>query len=348
MIDGRTGEWLDWLIARMFQLMHTHEPDNFDAERYRGQSPNTFYFNVHAAYFSFLLRNVERFFQARELLADQVSRDLFDQLILFRVMSHLHVRLPFNTPEHRGQGATADSWRVVDTDDAGLLGPLAIFLVPGKTGDIRVKCWRENVAATWLQRQYYFERDGVRIEPGPGDHIVDAGGCFGDTALEFAAVAGPSGRVHTFDPIPKHCAVIRENLAMNPALAPRIAIHEVGLAAHERVGRGRSGSEGVINPGATAFDESISTTTLDTLAANGTLPRVDFIKMDIEGSELDALKGAESVLRAQRPRLAISLYHRREDLFAIPLWIDALGVGYRFHLEHYSIHHEETVLYAAC
>ena len=85
---------------------------------------------------------------------------------------------------------------------------------------------------------------------------------------------------------------------------------------------------------------------MDHLVETSEVPRIDFIKMDIEGSELAALKGGENVLRRDRPRLAISLYHRIDDFFAIPLWIDGLGCGYRFYLEHYSIHGEETVLYA--
>jgi hypothetical protein len=66
-----------------------------------------------------------------------------------------------------------------------------------------------------------------------------------------------------------------------------------------------------------------------------------------EGSELSALKGAETSIRRWRPKLAISLYHRPEDFFSIPLRIDSLSVGYNFFLDHYSIHNEETVLYAA-
>jgi len=73
--------------------------------------------------------------------------------------------------------------------------------------------------------------------------------------------------------------------------------------------------------------------------------RIDLIKLDIEGSELGALRGAEKSLRRWRPKLAISLYHRPEDFFAIPLWLKSLDCGYRFYLDHYSIHHEETVLY---
>jgi hypothetical protein len=80
--------------------------------------------------------------------------------------------------------------------------------------------------------------------------------------------------------------------------------------------------------------------------ATGDVSRIDFVKMDIEGSELAALQGGERAIRKWRPKLAISLYHRPEDFYTIPQWVDSLRLGYRFYLDHYSIHHEETVLYA--
>jgi hypothetical protein len=55
---------------------------------------------------------------------------------------------------------------------------------------------------------------------------------------------------------------------------------------------------------------------------------------------------AEQALRKWKPRLAISLYHRYDDLFSIPMWLKDLGCNCEFMLDHYSIHHEETVLYA--
>ena len=336
-------EWLDDRVKHMFRVMHSFEQDNFDANRYRGQAPNAFHSDWHAAYFSFVLANVDRFHAARSLLADARSRALFDELILYRIMSHLHVRLSFDAPATRRHVATAESWEVMQTEDAGLLGPLSIYLVPDASGEIHAKCWKENIVATWLQEQYYFDRDRLRVAPQPGDHIIDAGACFGDTALRFAAVAGDSGHVYAFDPLPHHCAIVRQNLDMNPRLARRVTMFDVGLAAKDRTGGAVPGG---INPGATAFDDDIPTIRLDRLCQQGDIARVDFIKMDIEGSELDALQGAEQALRRHRPRLAISLYHRPEDFFAIPLWIDALGCGYRFHLDHYSCHREETVLYA--
>src|SRR5205823_157450 len=104
--------WLESLVGRMFQLLHNFETDNFDPERYRNVPPNAFFADRHAAYFTFFLKNVEHFFHSRQLLADETSRALYDQLILFRLLGHLHVRLPFNTSENRAHIGTAASWRV--------------------------------------------------------------------------------------------------------------------------------------------------------------------------------------------------------------------------------------------
>src|SRR5205807_19942 len=157
------------------------------------------------------------------------------RLILFKVLSHLHVRLPFNTADNRAHIATAESWLVEDTEDAGAFGPLSIFLVPGREHEIRVKGWKWNITWTFLYQQYYFQRDSVEVKPTPGDYIIDAGGCFGDTALGFADAVGKSGRVYVFDPLPRHCAIMREQLMMNPRLAKRISIFAEGLADHVNV-----------------------------------------------------------------------------------------------------------------
>jgi hypothetical protein len=85
---------------------------------------------------------------------------------------------------------------------------------------------------------------------------------------------------------------------------------------------------------------------IDDLVAQGGIPRVDFIKMDIEGFELRALRGACRTLHTYKPRLAISLYHSPSDFVTIPGFLKDLGLGYRLYLDHHTIHSEETVLYA--
>lgn len=71
-----------------------------------------------------------------------------------------------------------------------------------------------------------------------------------------------------------------------------------------------------------------------------------FIKMDIEGSEYDALLGAEQTIRRYRPDLAISIYHYRHDLWRLPLLLDSWKLGYHFFLRSHNICDIDTVLYA--
>ena len=74
--------------------------------------------------------------------------------------------------------------------------------------------------------------------------------------------------------------------------------------------------------------------------------KVTFIKMDIEGSEMEALKGAENVIKRDKPRLAICIYHKPEDLYEIPFWVKETVPEYKLYIRHHSNLQNETVLYA--
>ena len=74
--------------------------------------------------------------------------------------------------------------------------------------------------------------------------------------------------------------------------------------------------------------------------------KITFIKLDLEGSELEALKGAERIIRNDRPKLAISLYHRPDDLILIPDLIMSYVDGYDYYIRYYRNELTETVLYA--
>lgn len=74
--------------------------------------------------------------------------------------------------------------------------------------------------------------------------------------------------------------------------------------------------------------------------------KVTYLKMDIEGTELKALLGAKETILRSKPKLAICVYHKPEDLIEIPLLLKGLVSDYRFFLRHYSNNDSETVLYA--
>lgn len=73
-----------------------------------------------------------------------------------------------------------------------------------------------------------------------------------------------------------------------------------------------------------------------------------FIKMDIEGSEREAIIGAEGTIRKYMPKLAISVYHKNEDIITIPELILSYCPNYRLYFRHYSLTSSETVMYAIC
>jgi hypothetical protein len=67
--------------------------------------------------------------------------------------------------------------------------------------------------------------------------------------------------------------------------------------------------------------------------------------MDIEGAEARAIAGMGGILRSDRPRLAISAYHRPNDLWSLLILIRGMALGYRFWLRTYGYQTFETVLY---
>ena len=73
---------------------------------------------------------------------------------------------------------------------------------------------------------------------------------------------------------------------------------------------------------------AVRVVTIDRLAEDLKLPRVDYIKMDIEGAEREALAGASDVLRRNRPRLMLDMYHRPDDTEVLPRVIRQANPGY--------------------
>lgn len=90
-------------------------------------------------------------------------------------------------------------------------------------------------------------------------------------------------------------------------------------------------------------DVCIETTSLDSVIED----REDlYIKMDIEGAEIEALRGAERLIRNCKPKLAICIYHKNEDVTQIPELLLKYNEDYKFYIRHYSLTKNETVLYA--
>ena len=179
-----------------------------------------------------------------------------------------------------------------------------------------------------------YRRDSVR--PASGDTVLDCGANIGLFAAWAASQLGAEGRVVCFEPEP----VIAEILEKNN--------ETIGLLGRAAIVRSvLSDSAGEVD---FVFDESCFTMsrvaepedgeagesrhrvrvqTIDEVVEELGLERVDFIKMDIEGYELPALRGASETLRRFTPKLAISAYHKPLDVVQVPELIVALNPRYR-------------------
>jgi FkbM family methyltransferase len=171
------------------------------------------------------------------------------------------------------------------------------------------------------------------VQLRPDDVIIDAGAFVGDTAVLFHHKLGGRCTVHSFELLDENLALLVHNLARNGVRDEQVVLNKLALAD-------RTGGEMIIASGASqgatsifgrdAAGERVQTITLDDYVVALNLPRVDFIKMDIEGAEVMALQGAQDTIRHFQPRLAICLYHQWDDVFAIPRAIQATGVDYAF------------------
>ena len=177
------------------------------------------------------------------------------------------------------------------------------------------------------------------FRPQPEAVFVDGGAYDGDTALEFVARNGGPGRsLELFEPDRGHCECAASRLASHGTAA----LHCAGLGSRHATASFAStgGMDGAFRDDGAGDSEVVA---LDDVL--DTPPT--YVKLDVEGYEEAALTGAEQTIREATPVLAVAAYHRAEDLWRIPAWIDRLDAGYRLYLRHHTELAFETVVYAA-
>lgn len=187
----------------------------------------------------------------------------------------------------------------------------------------------------------YFDSDIVKVS---NEEVFIDGGCFDlETSLLFEEFCRKNNvktsKVIAFEPDKNNYKKCVEKL-------DDLKVKNIKL-----INRGLWSSDGEIgfseNLGSSSHvggENMIYTTALDSLA----LDKITFIKMDIEGAELEALHGGEKTILRDKPKLAISVYHKPEDIVTIPMYVKSLVPEYKIYFRHYSNTKEETVMYAVC
>ena len=197
-----------------------------------------------------------------------------------------------------------------------------------------------NAGGGHLTEQQYFEDF---IQYNEGEVFVDAGVLDLHTSLRFAQECKKrhisNYKVYAFEPDAKsyeRCTAIKEQ---HPEID--IILVNKGLWSSDTTLYFQTTGEGNAKVASEGSDR-IEVVSLDSYIKE----KVTFIKMDIEGAELEALKGCQNTIKKYRPKLAICIYHKKEDIIEIPGYIMSLVPDYHFYLRHYSSGFAETVLYA--
>ncbi|MDI9407918.1 MAG: FkbM family methyltransferase [Candidatus Pacebacteria bacterium] len=308
-----------------------------------------------SVFYQHFLDHSDDYSRALECLKDEHSRAYYEQLILLRILGPGFVLSPINNKAYWDQFRSISAYRdpsfshQAENRLHGFL-PLVQYILPSDHHRITLLTGEGDVTATYLGSQYCFEREGVEIKPLADDIVIDAGGYHADSALKFADLVGADGFVYSFEIDEDNLAFAYHNLQLNLSLAPRVEMIQKALSndSNKNLYMTGCGAGCKISDTMSEGARLIQSITIDDFVTEQNLARLNFIKMDIEGAELEALKGAVHSLIRFRPKLAICIYHNQDDFFSIINYLHSLELGYEFYIDHYTAFYGDTLLYAHC
>ncbi len=302
-----------------------------------------------------IINSKEKYLQKLEFIyhhLDDESQKILIEVVAFRLLGYKKIKLSRNNAQYWKALKIAESLVIGnDTLDPKFMHFILHKMDLTKIGfPIQFYFSPSLVNIDFIQEQYALKRkNNYLIQADKNDVVLDIGGCWGDTALYFACKVGEEGKVYSFEFIPGNIDIHKLNQSFNEHLQKQIQI--IDKPVFNKSGKDVFYKD--FGPGSRIEFEPFEglsgqtkTITIDDFVSHSDIKRIDFIKMDIEGAEPYALEGAIETIKKFKPKLAIAIYHSWEDFVNIPIWILDLNLGYEIYMDHYTIHAEETVVYA--
>lgn len=191
---------------------------------------------------------------------------------------------------------------------------------------------------------FYFNNDFFPLNDN--ELFVNVGALVGDCAVEFVNSCRAKGfqykEIINLEPDPGNFL----RLSANMKNIDNVRCLPYGLwSCKSRLRFSNPDQSGAGTPGSLKSDGEME---VEVVSLDELLPdeEISFIKMDVEGAEMEALRGAAATIKRCAPKLAISVYHKRDDIYEIPLFVHQIYPEYKFYLRHHSTTFGETVLYA--
>lgn len=223
-----------------------------------------------------------------------------------------------------------------------------------KLGDYRSKLVLYSIMSNWYQYDFkmlnrsieksyghYFDLD--LIEPNSEEVIVDLGAYTGDTILDYIYTYGENKyqKIYAYDITEESLIKLKKNVSRYPNIIvkKRAITDKTGITYIKK-----SEVDNSANMTMDHGDDEVLETTLD----DEVKEKITMIKMDIEGGEQKALRGAEEHIKKEHPKLLISVYHNVRDIFEIPKMIEQMDSSYQFYLRNHGggVYPTEIVLIA--
>jgi len=193
-------------------------------------------------------------------------------------------------------------------------------------------------APKYSKHDQYFVKDFVPLSEK--EVFVDCGAYDGDTMKEFIkATKGSYKSIVCFEPVEEYHKRLEKRGTGKQVTAIRAGVYKTSTTLQFNA----EGGKGSSITTSTEHTVSIPVRAIDDVPE---CKDATFIKMDVEGSELDALKGARQTILSNKPKLAICIYHMQRDFIEIPKYIHNLVPEYKLYVRHHSFSINETVLYA--
>ncbi len=188
---------------------------------------------------------------------------------------------------------------------------------------------------------HYFDLDIVKCTKE--EVIVDLGAYTGDTIDEYLNTYGANNyqKIYCYEITTETFQKLKNNLAPFPNI---IYKQKAASNKNETLYFSPNSTDASANKISKTGIKQIETVTID----DDIKEKVTLIKMDIEGSEEDALLGCTKHIKNDEPKLLISVYHNHKDLWKIPKIVSDINPNYKFYLRNYggNIFPTETVLLA--